>query len=781
MSAGDPQRYYAHSGAKGDYSDWQELKDHLREVATLARRFAEAVRPGDAVLSGAAHTAGLLHDLGKYQAAWQQYLKDSVAGQPTVSVPHAIHGAAHAAYVLGHQALCLVVRGHHAGLDDLYKAGNDLESRYSLLAPLVESLVAVARAEYLGYSHSAPNPPLDENDKASCRRYEFWTRLLFSLLVDADRLDTEKFCTKRERPRRELSDRDPGPSAGRLLDLLEAERQRRAEGKTGSLADLRNQVFKACVDAGASQPQGFFELTVPTGGGKTFSGMAFALAHARRHGLRRVIVVVPFLSIIEQNAREYRQVFGPDVIVEHHSAVAEDGPVPENRAVRSPAELATENWDAPIIVTTSVQFLETLLSASPRRCRKLHNIARSVVLFDEAQAMPAHILNPLLSAFRELKANYGVSFVFSTATQPAFRRGGEFTEGLRDDERMSILSRELTDRLFRELRRVNYHVDLKEPWSWDVLVKRLIEAPQGLCVLNTRAHARTVWDLLREQVRTTHGEEAIARVIHLSSAMCAQHRLDVLGPKDSYLPGSVRDCLKRQSPCWLISTQAIEAGVDIDFPRVFRALGPLDSVVQAAGRCNREGLLRDPATGELRMGEVFVFQPEESGMPHGFYQAAAGEARTILGEIAGERLATDPTVFTEYFSTLYGRISTDAAPKGERPIQEMRAELMFRSVAERAKVIQDGGTPVIVPYGRARRMIRAIRNRGYYDRRSLRRLQRFVVNLRSNDLRKLEALGWITPLLPGRKDDGPLVLAVEAYDKRFGVVIAGLAAEDFIF
>jgi len=782
MSAGNPQRFYAHSGKDLErFSDWQELKDHLAEVARRARAFAEAACRKDENLARAAEVAGWLHDLGKYQTDWQQYLKDSATKRPAVSIPHAIHGAAHAAYILGHRAVCLAVRGHHAGLADRNEADNDLESRHPVLAPLVKSLVAAARAECPDFPDAAPDYPVDENDKSSCRRYEFWTRVLFSILVDADRLDTESSRTKQDRPRRELSEIGAGPTAEGLLRLLEAERRRRAEGKTGNLAELRNQVFKECVDAGTTEPQGFFELTVPTGGGKTFSGMAFALAHARRHGLRRIIVVIPYLSIIEQNAREYRQVFGQDVVVEHHSAVAEDGPVPESRAVRTPAELATENWDAPIIVTTSVQFLETLLSASPRRCRKLHNIARSVVLFDEAQVMPAHILNPLLSTFRELKASYGVSFVFSTATQPAFRQSEGLTEGFRSGELRPILPPELTGRHFRELRRVNYRVDLEAPWSWDSLLNRLVELPQALCVLNTRAHARKVWELLRTQVRTLHGEGAGEGVIHLSSAMCAQHRLDVLGPKDAYLPGSVRGRLGQKLPCWLVSTQAIEAGVDVDFPQVFRALGPLDSVVQAAGRCNREGLLRDSATGELRLGEVFVFQPEEPGMPRGFYQAAAGEARTVLGEITGEQLATDPTVFSRYFTTIYGRISTDAAPKGERPIQEMRADLLFRSVAERAKVIQDSGTPVIVPYGKARRMIRVIQKRGFYDRRSLRRLQRFVVNLRANDLHKLEALGWTAPLLPGQKDDGPLLLAEAAYDERFGVVIAGLAAEDFIF
>ena len=295
--------------------------------------------------------------------------------------------------------------------------------------------------------------------------------MLFSILVDADRLMTERFYTQRDRERRLLE-------PAQLLNQVERERLRKSEGKTDLLTDLRNRVYHECLKAG-ELPQGFFELTVPTGGGKTLSAMAFALAHAKRHGLRRVIVVIPFLSIIEQNAREYKQLFGSDIIIEHHSAVADDGPV-RDRAIRSAADLATENWDAPIIVTTSVQFLESLLAASPRKCRKLHNIARSVVLFDEAQAMPAHILNPLLSVFRDLRTNYDVSFVFSTATQPAFRRNGELTEGLTPGELVSILPSALTERLFGELRRVDYHIELGQYWTWNDLVQRLIETPQAL-------------------------------------------------------------------------------------------------------------------------------------------------------------------------------------------------------------------------------------------------------------------------------------------------------------
>jgi CRISPR-associated endonuclease/helicase Cas3 len=318
---------------------------------------------------------------------------------------------------------------------------------------------------------------------------------------------------------------------------------------------------------------------------------------------------------------------------------------------------------------------------------------------------------------------------------------------------------------------VDYHVESDSPWQWGALADRLTESPQGqaLCVLNTRRHAREVWEALRERVPDPDA------VIHLSSAMCAEHRIDVLGRPENPEPGSVRFRLHpdRRMPCLLVSTQVIEAGVDVDFPRVFRALGPLDSIVQAAGRCNREGGLRDSAGNPVR-GQVVVFRPADEAMPPGLYQLATGRAYTYLTEHTGEQLATDPEIFARYFRELYGSADCDA-----HDIQGRRTRFQVREVSALARVISDGGTPVIVHYGESPGLIARIRAEGTFDRTMIRRLQRFTVNLRERDRAELNQAGMIEPLLPA-SPDGPHVLHAGAYHRQLGVVIAGRPAEDFI-
>lgn len=764
--------YYAHSGSPEDHSDWQPLREHLIAVGQGAADRARAACPEDQVLTQTAAAAGLLHDLGKYQPEWQNYLEEVAHGRPAGMIPHAIYGAAWAVYQLQNQAIAWAVAGHHAGLYDCNVINDKLlieqEKFQARLAPLVQA----AQTELGEWPEEVPDlSGIDPDQPDSCRRYELWCRVLFSLLVDSDRLDTERHQTGRARPPCLLN-------ADQLLEVLEQDRAKRAARRPAdSLNILRNRVFDECRDKGGHESRGFFALTVPTGGGKTLSAMAFALAHARRHNLRRVIVVIPYLSIIEQNAREYRDIFGPGQVIEHHSATERESKPSAEAPTRTAEELATENWDGPVIVTTSVQFLESLLAASPRRCRKLHNIARSVVVFDEAQALPTHLLNPLLSVFRDLKDHYGVSMIFSTATQPAFRRSAGLTEGFRDGELRPILPTALEEELFTKLRRVRYLRHLDQTWTWEQLAERLVAGNQALCVLNTRAHARAVWEAARQQLRDKNRPDAVDGVLHLSSAMCAAHRTHILGNPRNPRPGSVRDRLRRKLPCWLCSTQVIEAGVDVDFPAAFRALGPLDSIVQVAGRVNREGLLGDTPEAR-RLGDVHIFRPTEPGLPQGVYEKATGLAATFLAENDDDRLATDPAVFREYFDQLFGRIATDRDVRGERSIQEDRAEFNFRRVAERSQVIRDSGEPVIVPYGPAPKLVAAIRRAGTFSWRTARRLQRFMVNVRQRDMEALRQAGQVQPLVPDR--EGLLVLSKASYHAQLGVIVGIQPPEEFI-
>src|SRR5712691_4417188 len=411
------------------------LKDHLRSVGILARRFAESANP---LLAEPAQRAGLLHDFGKYRDEFQAYLREE--RESSLETHHAVYGAA-LAFQRGWLGLAFAIAGHHAGLHDLNKLQDLVKDEKYKAAERLPLLLERFTSEVGPPGAQFAEPSFDRSQKM---RAELYIRMLFSTLVDADFLDTDAHYTGALRQSYELR-----PAA--LMRRLLAEKA--TKSSAGELNAIRNRIFQQCLDA-ADLPPDFFSLTVQTGGGKTLSSMAFALRHAERHGLRRVIVVIPYLSIIEQNAAQYRRIFDPDntgIVIEHHSAIVapEDG---EERQ-RSPLEYAAENWDAPIIVTTSVQFIESLFANRPARCRKLHNIARSVVIFDEVQTLPSHLLNPLLNVLRELKTHYGVSFVFSTATQPAFRHNASaLKEGFIANE-VTEITRD-TAETFRRLRRV---------------------------------------------------------------------------------------------------------------------------------------------------------------------------------------------------------------------------------------------------------------------------------------------------------------------------------------
>lgn len=737
--------YYAHTAETEtgerhqNRKHWHPLAAHLQNVGDRARKFAEPL------LADAAKQAGLLHDLGKYRLPFQAYLTGEFPN--SAETHHAVYGAA-LAFKKEWLGPAFAIAGHHAGLHDL----SDLQALVSQkqydamnrLKPLEE--LFESEIEEIPKELEEPEFARSGSDRAVT---EFYVRMLFSCLVDADFLDTERFKVGRERQPVAL---DPGLLLGRL------QARQRMFDVSSEINKIRAGIFRDCL-AKAAEPRGFFSLTVPTGGGKTFSGMAFALEHARHHQMRRVIVVIPYLSIIEQNAAEYRNVLDPQdegVVIEHHSAVDVKNRVEDQG--RTPEELAAENWDAPVVVTTSVQFIETLFSNRTSKCRKLHNIANSVVLLDEVQTLPSHLLDPLLHVLRGLKEHYRTSFVFSTATQPAFARSTSLPNGFAPNQVQEIASN--TVELFRRLKRVEYDIR-STPTGWSELAGEWESEPQVLGVVNTRKHAAKWWELLRQR--------KLEGVLHLSSAMCADHRAEVL--KEAYRR------LEKGDPCRLVATQVVEAGVDIDFPVVFWALGPLDSIVQAAGRCNREG--------HPRMGRMVVFRPTDGKLPSGVYRVATDIAARLLdplSTVSSGILSVDPGLFSRYFAELFQYVPTDYQRGRECSIQEDREALRFREVGRKAKVIIDDTQAVIAPRGKAFEKIAEIRQRAQttgqrFTREDLRSLQRFMVNLHMRDFRKLDTMGLLRPLLPGME---LRVLNAAAYHPHLGVVVEQRPTEDFL-
>jgi CRISPR-associated endonuclease/helicase Cas3 len=717
------------------------LHEHLRCVGRLAQQFAAEGHP---MLAMVAEWSGLLHDLGKYRAEFQEYLRGQ--RQSSYETHHAVYGAALAAQYRK-LAMAFVIAAHHAGLHDIDDLQELIRSQKYNASDCLPDLVAKFESEVCKLNFDFKEPTFD-GDKL---RFEMFVRMLFSSLVDADFLDTEQHFTLQPRAM-------PALQPDELFAQLLAEKN--AKSTAGELNQLRHRIFQQCVDA-ATKPRGFFSLTVPTGGGKTLAGMAFALAHARQHHLRRVIVVIPYLSIIEQNAAQYQRIFDPQrtgIVIEHHSAV-NDPPSDTNEErspTKSPFEYATENWDAPIIVTTSVQFIESLFAAKTSKCRKLHNIANSVVIFDEVQTLPSHLLEPLLNVLKILQRDYGVSFVFSTATQPAFRQSNAIKNGFAENEITEIT--EDTEATFAQLQRVNFH--FAKPGtteSWAAIAEKMTAQQQALCIVNTRRHARELYEEVGRQ------SFAPSSVFHLSSLMCAQHRFDILEME-------IRVRLREQQRCHVVSTQLIEAGVDVDFPVVYRALAPLDSIVQAAGRCNREG--------KLTRGEVFLFHPEQNTLPKGFYSTATNITAMLLQQITEQQLAADHEIFARYFTQLYQYAETDA-----KQIQQLRREFKFRSTSKEAKVIEDNTRAVIVHYGKSSDFIEDIRTRPVFKEQArftktdLRRLQRYFVNLYQHQFDHLQALGQIQPLLPNLE---LFVLSEGFYDDHFGIVIEERPTEDFI-
>jgi CRISPR-associated endonuclease/helicase Cas3 len=426
-------------------------------------------------------------------------------------------------------------------------------------------------------------------------------------------------------------------------------------------------MYDQALDAASLQP-GFFRLTMPTGAGKTRTSLAFALRHALQHDLRRVIYAIPFTSIIEQTSRVFQEILNEDGeqnVLEHHSAIDPDTLGSEETQLW--AKLLSESWDAPLIVTTTVQLFESLFANRTSKVRKLHNIAGSVIILDEVQALPTPLLRPILDALNELVTRYRATVVLCTATQPALdaESGFDFPElnNVRD-----IISDPVT--YFSALNRVAYRIDIKQPTSWETVADRMSDADQALCIVNLRRHAQELFRLVSEQD---------SAAIHLSTNLFPAHRRELLE--------TITQRLKQNEPCRVVATTLIECGVDVDFPFVLRALGPLDSLVQAGGRCNREGKLQDASGNPIR-GETWIFEPEDqAGLP-GDHEVKTHGARQAL------RNATDlssPDAFREYFRTVYQSTTTDA-----RKIMSLREDFAFQQVAREFKLIDTDTIPAVI-------------------------------------------------------------------------------------
>lgn len=738
--------FYAHT--PGEIGEWHMLVPHLERTAEAAAENAAKFGAGEL-----GRLAGLWHDLGKFNMEFQGYLRrcheatlDGGAA-PRKGVPHAIYGAALARETVS--LLAPVLYGHHAGLPQRAKAQDALESE-ELREPY-ERILSSAREEVgeLGFDGNVgdliSNPPGDH------LQMELFVRMVFSALVDADFLDTEHHF-------------DPEVSSLRgsmlapddLWRVLERQQERLvAEARSTPVNVVRGEVYRSCLEA-SRMPQGVFRLSVPTGGGKTRSGLAFALRHTVEHELDRVIVAAPYTSIIEQTAQEYRGIFeelGGEAVLEHHSAVRRDkddsGEAEDQRQKKLRTRLCAQNWDAPLIVTTTVQLMESLFANRTSRCRKLHNISRSVIVIDEVQTLPARLLEPILSALGELVRRYEVTVVLCTATQPALEGQSRYLSGF--DSVSDIVEPGRAADHFSTLRRVDYETP-DEEWSWETVAERLRrDAPdrRAMAVLNTRKDALALLEALE-------GEP----LLHLSTRLCGAHRRDVLN--------EVRRRLDADEPCLLVATQVVEAGVDLDFPVVFRAIGPLDRIVQAAGRCNREGRMDG-------MGRVVVFQPEEGGLPPGEYEKGAYEAGKILRRDGLD--LHDPAIFGEYFARLYQDVDTDA-----EKIQELRKSYDYPEVSRRFRLISESSVPVIVQYQEAdprreaerQRLIERIRREGELRGGDHRKLQPYTVSLFEREFEQNSTLA--EEIAEG------VYLWRGDYDGLLGIRLeGGLSVDDLIF
>lgn len=705
---------YAHTKEDCPVEQWEPLygeNGHAAKVAWVMESYRVPFVAGSlSESSRMLRTLALYHDMGKASAAFQQYLRTPGKGKSVN------HKTAAARWLWDETnpvsiALAYALEGHHSGLP----CGTELSGNGFLNADVSEAVAALP-AELRDKPHfgvAALPLPLFRQEKADVLyNFSLVIRMLHSCLVDADWSATEAFMDPQEAARRRSIRYDSIEAlAGRLEKYLEA----REQGSTGYINALRKEIHHACHRAAEAAP-GMFRLNVPTGGGKTLSSLSFALEHARRQGLDRVIYVIPFTGIIEQTAQEFRAVLGNDNVVEHHSNISVDKDSVRNR-------ISTETWDAPLIVTTSVQFFESLYAAKNRRCRKLHNIAHAVIIFDEAQSLPSSLLAPCLAAMKGLHRVCGCSLVLCTATQPHLTNHEGFGIGWEEEQIRSLLGGGMERRLAREMKRVEVHElgTLEQGALVGHFLNR--EEESALFIVNLTRQAQELYqDLQDAQVQGLY---------HLSARMCPAHRLEVLN--------EVRARLKSGLPTVLVSTRVVEAGVDVSFPIVYRDRCGLDSLAQSAGRCNRHG--------EAPIGRVFSYAAAEDdyALPSSFVDLKDGvNARADALAALPEHDPFSPEVIKEYFSHFYNRRrGTHWDVPGVMQMVSSPTSLEFPEMDKAFQMIPGGQISVLVPYGKRagalrQRLLEANRLKLMPTREDFKELQQLSVSVYSTEWEKTD-------------------------------------------
>ena len=681
--------YWAHiiKNEDGSVKAKQSLEEHLRGTAEFAKQFAEDFNSAEW-----AYTLGMLHDLGKETPEWQDYLLND--GK---KIEHSIYGAKFAEEKFGKfgRFLSYSIAGHHAGLADW-------TGRQSSLNFKLQNATSKSFSSDIQIPKTLPWKFDNKLDVS------LWIRMLFSCLIDADRLDTEKFCNPNQYKKRgnylsidDLCDKFDNYVSRKINAIPENERH-------SEVFKSRQKVLENCKTS-AKDESGFFSLTVPTGGGKTLSSMAFALNHAKIHNKKRIIYVIPYTSIIEQNADVFKRIFGENQVIEHHSNIDIDDQ-------KEQVKLATENWDAPVIVTTTVQFYESLFSARTNKSRKLHNIANSVVILDEAQIIPTEFLAPILETLKLLSEHYKTGIVFCTATQPAFPQ--HIFPNVKSKEIIKDVKT-----LYDNLQRVSIQMPKKgEQTEWHELARELQNYGQVLCIVSDRKSARELYSFMPKGT------------YHLSAQMCAEHRSEKIK--------EINEKLQKGETIRVISTQLIEAGVDIDFPVVYRQMAGLDSIAQAAGRCNREGKIKE-------LGKVVVFNSTRKSFV-GLLRKATEATLNLPQNVLENPLM--PESFKVFFENFYWKANSLDKEDIMELLKPDRTNLgiQFKEASEKFNIIDDKiQKNIIIPYSDGKKNIDLIRNSNVPEFVLLRKLQRYTVSVYSNQFSALQNRGSLEEILPG--------------------------------